>query len=224
MAYVGRPKRKCAVVPNAVPHDLAASADGDREALRREAGLPAGVPIAAMVGRLELRKGPLDFVRAAAVAAPLAPDLHFAIFGDGELRPETEALIAELGLGERVHLLGHQPEVRRLLAACDIYVQPSHYEGMSLAMLEALAIGLPMVTTHVDGVDEVAPNGDGALIVPIGDTAALGRAIARAAADPDLRTRMARTTRTRVHDQFNVEAMFARYRAVYRRVLPGYAV
>lgn len=208
----GRPRRKCMVVPNAV---RPAPEPRDRAAVRAELGLPMDAIVAVMVGRLERRKGPLDFVRAAAVAAKGAPGMHFAIAGDGDMRVDVQAAIAAAGLEDRVHLVGHRPNIRALLPAFDIFVQPSHYEGLSVAMLEALAAGLPMATTDVDGVTEVAPGGDGALIVPIGDTDALGAAVARLARDANLRHTLAATTRRRMAAEFTVEATYARYRRFY---------
>lgn len=216
----GRNRRKCVVIPNAV---RPAPPSRDRDAVRAELGLPPEAVIAVMVGRLERRKGPLDFVHAAAEAAPLAPELRFAIAGDGEMRIDTEAAIAAAGLQDRIHMLGHRPDIRALLPAFDIYVQPSHYEGLSVAMLEALAAGLPMATTDVDGVAEVAPGGDGALIVPIGDAAALGAAVARLASDAALRRECAETTQRRVLTEFSVEATYQRYRRFYERATAGRA-
>ncbi|MCC6386261.1 MAG: glycosyltransferase [Dehalococcoidia bacterium] len=223
LRHAGRPRRKCMVVPNAV---RPAPEPRDRATARAELGLPLDALVAVMVGRLERRKGPLDFVRAAAVAAKAAPGLHFAIAGDGEMHVDIEAAIAAAGLEERIHLLGHRPNIRALLPAFDIFVQPSHYEGLSVAMLEALAAGLPMATTDVDGVAEVAPGGDGALIVPIGDTDALGEAVARLANDAELRRALANTTRRRIEREFTVEATYARYRRFYalatgKRGTPG---
>lgn len=208
----GRPRRKCMVVPNAV---RPAPEPRGRAAARAELGLPMDALAAVMVGRLERRKGPLDFVHAAAVAAKAAPGLHFAIAGDGEMRVDVAAAIAAAGLENRVHLLDHRPNIRELLPAFDIFVQPSHYEGLSAAMLEALAAGLPMATTDVDGVTEVAPGGDGALNVPIGDPDALGAAVARLARDANLRHTLAATTRRRMAAEFTVEATYARYRRFY---------
>src|SRR5262249_45264711 len=153
--------------------DAATGPSVSRAELRRSFGLPEDTLLAVMLGRLEVRKGPLDFIEAATRAQAAGTKLHFLIVGDGPLRPEVEQLIRERGVGERVHLAGHRTDATALLPACDIFVQPSHYEGLSIAMLEALAAGLPMVSTRVAGVDEVLVGGEGALVGEVGDVAAL---------------------------------------------------
>jgi glycosyltransferase involved in cell wall biosynthesis len=187
-----------------------------RRQVRLSLNLPLEPEIAVMVGTLEQRKGPLDFVRAARVAASIHPRMHFAIIGDGDLRVSTEELASELGVVDRVHFLGRRQDVRELLSTFDLYVQASHYEGMSVAMLEALAAGLPMVTTRVDGVEDVLPGGSGALLVNIADWHSLGVEIARLAHDSLLRQQLATISQQRVLADFTVDAVCARYRLLYR--------
>jgi glycosyltransferase involved in cell wall biosynthesis len=170
-----------------------------------------------MVAALEERKGILDFVAAARVAAAANPNVDFAVVGDGPLRERAESLVAQHGLAGRFHFLGHRGDVRRILCAFDVFVQPSHHEGLSLVMLEALAAGLPMVTTRVDGVSDVLPEERGALCADVGDVGGLGRAMARAAADDGLRGELVAVSQRRVLERFTVEAMYQDYVALYRR-------
>lgn len=213
LANAGRPRGKCMVVTNSVRP--APAPWGEKAAIRAHLGLAQDVPIAVMAARLEPRKGLLDFVEAARAAVQLDARVQFAAFGDGELRAEAAARVVAAGLERRFHFLGYRSDVRALLPAFDIYVQPSHYEGLSVAMLEALAAGLPMVTTAVDGVAEVAPGPGDAIVVPVGDAPGLGRGIAQLAGDPGLRVRMSAATRSRVETAFTVEAMAGRYLRFY---------
>jgi glycosyltransferase involved in cell wall biosynthesis len=198
-----------------------ASINADRSVSRRRAyrermALPQEAEIALMVGTLNERKGVIDFVRAAGVAARIHPRMHFALLGDGELRPDCERLAAESGISYRVHFLGHRPDVREILSTFDLFVQSSYFEGMSVAMLEALAAGLPMVTTRVDGVEDLFPAEEGGLYVDTGDWQRLGEAMAELASRPELRKQLAAISQTRVVSQFSVQAMCQRYADLYR--------
>jgi glycosyltransferase involved in cell wall biosynthesis len=217
-ANLGRRRDRTSVIPNGVdPSAVTTTRDpATRRAIRNCLGLPLDSVIALMMAGLVERKGPLDFVRAAGVAASLQPALHFAILGDGPLRTEAEVLAVELGIADRVHFLGHRLDARQQLGGFDIFVQPSHYEGMALTMLEALAAGLPLVTTRTDGVEDVLPGDRGALIVDVRNWTALGRAMAEAAAQAELRQELAAVSQRRVLDHFTVDTMCDRYARLYR--------
>jgi glycosyltransferase involved in cell wall biosynthesis len=125
-------------------------------------------------------------------------------------------LVAETGLEGRVHFLGRRADVRQILSAFDLFVQSSFYEGMSIAMLEALAAGLPMVTTRVDGVEDVVAVDAGVPCVEKGDYQGLGQAMAQLAADPRRRLHLGKVLRRRVLDEFTVDAMCQKYTRLYR--------
>ncbi len=221
MANCGRPARKCVVIPNGIPVDevVCGRSPERRAAARKQLGLPLDATIAVLVASLGVRKGPLDFVRAAARASERASELHYAIIGEGEERSEVGRLTAQFGLGDKMHLLGRRPDVRRILHCFDIYVQPSHYEGMAISMLEALAAGLPMVTTRVDGTDDVLPGERGALFVNVGDVDGLARAMVRLAQDPTLREDLSGISRERVRSHFATDVMYHRYRSLYGQLV-----
>ena len=172
-----------------------------------------------MVGALEERKGVLDFVRAARVALDGDGTLQFFVLGDGGLREAAAALAGELGMAGRVHLLGYRPDVRAILGVSDLYVQPSHYEGLSIAMLEALAAGLPMVTTKVEGVADVFPDGRGAVAVDVGDIGGLGAGIVLLAGDAPLRETLSNRSAARVREAFTIDVIRECYRRLYAELL-----
>jgi glycosyltransferase involved in cell wall biosynthesis len=171
--------------------------------------------LAVKIGAYDPRQGVLDFVRAGGLAAKGHPDLHLVVLGACSELETVWGLAAELGISERLHILGQRSDVPRILSVFDIYVQSSYFEGMSIGMLEALAAGLPMVTTRVDGVADVLPAGEGALVADIGDYIALASHIAYLVDRPDARRELATTSHLRVRTQFNADTQIAEWTKVY---------
>jgi glycosyltransferase involved in cell wall biosynthesis len=206
------PAQKIAVVYNAV--DLARFDAPPPASLR--APLDAGEgPLLLTLARLEPQKG-LDVLLRAAAETPGA---HFAIAGEGPLRSELEALAEELGIAERVHLLGRRSDVPELLAASDAFVLPSLYEGSSLAVLEAMAARRPVVSSAIPGTDELIEDGASGLLVPPGEAAALAAALRRLLDDEGLRGELARRARARVEERFSPAALASSVEAVYEELL-----
>jgi glycosyltransferase involved in cell wall biosynthesis len=132
-----------------------------RAALRNELSLPALSRLLVSVGRLDRQKDPSLMVRAFAHVAAEAADVHLLLVGDGVLRQQVEQLRGQLGLEGRVHLLGVMPpaKIARVLGGGDVFVLSSAYEGMPIAVLEALAAGLPVASTNVGELSLVVQNG-----------------------------------------------------------------
>ncbi|HUH12414.1 MAG TPA: glycosyltransferase family 4 protein [Longimicrobiales bacterium] len=183
---------------------------------RRRLGLHAAVRLAGSVGALSGEKGYLDLVE----ALPLLPaDVHLVVVGEG---PEREPLLrraAALGVEGRLHLPGHLERPREAMAGFDAYVQPSRREGLGSSAIEALALGLPTLTTDAGGLAEVVEPDVSGLQVPVADPAALARGLARLLADESLRARLSAGALARAR-AFSVEAMVEGTWAVYREVLP----
>ena len=180
----------------------------------------AAVPLTLLsVGRLRPPKDFTTLVRA--VAALPAGSARLRIAGDGPGRADLEAEIARLGLGQAVALLGTRPDVDELLAASDVFVLSSASEGLPMSVLEAMAAGLPVVASAVGGVPELVRDGETGLLVPPGDAAALGAALARLVADPALAGRLGAAGRRLVERDFSVarcrQAHLDAYRAALRR-------
>ena len=212
-----RPAEKCLTIPNGVDPDTVPfeCAPSRRRQLRLLLRLPPEAPVAVMVAALEERKGIFDYLKGAQAASRAVPELHYAIVGDGSMLATLQRMTHELGIVDRVHFLGSRTDVREILPAFDLFVLPSHYEGMALTMLEALAAGLPMACTRVDGVSDVLPRERGALFVDRYDAVGLGAAMARLAADPDLRRQLSAISCERVRKEFTIEALYQRYRRLY---------
>lgn len=195
-----------------------ASPARSREEVRRALGLGPGV-VAIHVARLMPVKAQDVLLRAAALLRDRGVAVTVLVCGDGDERPRLEALARALGLGpDRLRFLGFRDDITDLDAAGDLFVMQSLTEGVPLAVLEAMAQGLPVVSTRVGGVAEVCLPGEHGLYVPAGDAEALAAAMERLATDAALRDRMGRAARAHVAGELSFDAMTRRYDALYARI------
>lgn len=181
-------------------------------------GIPDKVPLVVQVGQLAGDKDPVTLVRAVAHARSAVPLLHALMVGDGPLRPDVERAVEEAGLQDVVRLAGYRNDADALLAAADVVTLTSRREGLGSVLLDALALGRPVVATRAGGIpDAVLENETGFLAEP-GDAAALGDGIAMLLRDPELWTRMSQSSLARARE-FSMEAIARRTLEVYRSVL-----
>lgn len=150
-----------------------------RDELRHEQGWPKSARVMIFVGRLDRQKDPLLLLEAALPLMAEDPHLRLLMVGDGGLRPQVEAAIAASGLGSRIALAGarHGAEIASMLKGSDLFVMSSAYEGMPIAVLEALASGLPVVATPVGEVPTLVRNGSNGLLATEATAPALARAL-----------------------------------------------
>jgi len=181
---------------------------------RSRLGLPGDAFVVGSVGRLSRQKAPLDLLEGFARLARELADAHLVIVGDGPLRTAVEARIAALGLTGRIHLAGLRRDVPHLLRAFDVFALASHWEGLPRVFPQAMAAGLPVVATRVDGAADAVEDGVSGILVDVGDSAALGRALVRLASDPELRRRMGAAGRARV-EEFSAERMVRQLEDIY---------
>jgi glycosyltransferase involved in cell wall biosynthesis len=144
-----------------VPSPSDSSRELTRTALRRQIGILSDAPLLVFVGRLDQQKDPLLLIESLKLSVAAVPNLHLAIVGDGVLRSRVQEVVRAHSLTAQVHFLGVRPplEIAEILRAADLYVLCSAYEGMPIAMLEALATGLPVVSTDVGEVRLVVHDG-----------------------------------------------------------------
>ena len=181
------------------------------------ATLEADVPTIVSVGRLH---EPKDFVTLAQALRVLpAGTFRAEIVGDGPDRPDVEAALAAGGVRQAVELAGERDDVPERLAAADVFVLSSRSECMPISVLEAMAAGLPVVASAVGGLPEMVEDGHTGYLVAPGDAAALGEALARLVADPDLRRRMGAAGRRRARERFDLPAFAAAHLDLYERGL-----
>lgn len=169
-----------------------------RAQARRKLGLAEGDLAVGFVGRLTRHKAIDVMVASFAEARKAAPRLRLVVVGDGDMAGQAKAQAEALGCADAVHWLGAQ-DALRWYGAFDLLAQPSRYEGLSYTLLEAAALGLPVVATDVGGTRDVIESGVNGLVVPeIGDAGAFARALARLASDPALLDSLAAAARRRI--------------------------
>lgn len=204
------------LVPNGV--DLAPFAAEQREpALRAELGIPADALVIGAVGHLRPEKNPARLLEALS-QVPDSIQAHALLLGDGPERARLEALASEPRLAGRVHLVGHRTDTPRWYRAMDLFALSSDTEQMPVALLEAMASGLPVTSTRVGDVAHMLPDGQAPFLVSLeaGDAAAgLAGAIARLASNPPLRASLGAANRARVQDRYEFSRMLHAYLTLY---------
>jgi glycosyltransferase involved in cell wall biosynthesis len=176
-------------------------------------------PLVGVVARLKPEKGVANFLKAAARVSPLFPEARFVIAGDGPLRRELGDLAEDLGLKSRVRFLGFRSDASALMQSMDVLAVPSLTEGSPLVTLEAMAAGLPVVASAVGGIPDQIRHDKEGLLVPPGDTGALGEALLDLLRDPSRARRLGEAGRRRATSEFGHPTMVKRIEDVYRSVL-----
>jgi glycosyltransferase involved in cell wall biosynthesis len=152
------------------------------------------------------------------------PDLRVLIAGSGPEKDALTDLISDLGIGDRVLLLGYRPDVPDVLAALDVAISSSSFEGSPLAVMEFMESALPIVATRVGGVPDLIDDGVQGLLVDAGDVDGLTAAVRRMLADRDAARAMGERARERRRAEFDVELMVRRFEALYERLRGGAGV
>ncbi len=190
---------------------------GEADAFRASLHLPPEAVLFTQVSRIAELKGHPDIL----AAAPLDdPRIHLCFVGDGHERPAVEKLIETRGLSGRVHLTGLLPprQIPAVMHATDVLIHASYREGLARTLPQAMLAGRAVISYDVDGAPEVVTPESG-LLVPVGDYAALGEAIATLAGDTDLRRRLGSAGRELCRQQFDHERMVERIEAICRDLL-----
>lgn len=186
-------------------------------ALRDSVPLQDRRPVLLFLGRLGKGKGTYDLLEAVARILPVFPNVELLCGGDGELE-QVAARAKELGIGDNVKILGwvKGEEKQRLLDEAAVYVLPSYIEGMPMGVLEAMAAGVPVITTTVGGIpDAINPGVDGILIEP-GDVNALSNAITSLLENADMRVNIGTAGRQKIVESFSAEKVVPQLEAIYR--------
>lgn len=208
------PAEKVVFIPNGIP-DLPR---GDDQRVRHELGLAASDWVVGTVCGLRPEKGLETALRALSRLAPERPQLRFVVVGDGPQRPRLERLADEFGV--RALFLGHRrnEEMPDLLAAMDVLVCSSRFEGMPLAVLEWMAAGKAIVASRVGGIPAIVEHGRDAVLVPPRDHAAFADEIARLLDDPGERQRLGEAARRRQREAFRFDQTVALLESLYERL------
>ncbi len=214
------------MLPNGVDTEQFRPASPDERArLRCELGIGADERVIATACRLVPHKRIDLLIRAFHAVSDQHPYANLWILGEGEHRPSLEALAHSLPISDRIRFLGRvkPQQVVRYLQACDIFTLPSLREGLSCAVQEAMACGLPCVVTEVSGTRELINSGVSGVAIPPDDEPAAVGALAALLADGDLRARMGKAARRHIETTFSLSGTVGRYEALYTAVTRGEA-
>jgi glycosyltransferase involved in cell wall biosynthesis len=183
----------------------------NRDQVRKQIGVETDTTLLLTVGRLTIQKGHTILLDAVPEIIKKHRKVKFVFAGEGPQKQALQAKVSELNLGDYVKFLGVRNEVPELLYAADIFVQPSLWEGLSLALLEALQAGLPVVATRVEGVVDVVEDGCHAILVAANDPAALAAGIEKLLGDASLRKGLSENGQERVKAHYSVNVMCSAY-------------
>ena len=215
-ALIGRDEgRRAARRARVIPNGVSAM---DRRRLPRPPEYHAGCFNLAVVGRLE----PVKALHLAieALAAPGMPEnAHLHVIGTGPCEGELRARSAAVGVAARVHFLGFRRDAHNFIAHCDALLMPSLHEGLPYTLLEAMALGTPVIASRVGGLAETLQDGATGLLIEPGDAPALADAIRKLIADPSLRARLGDAAQRLQRANYSLEAMAGGYLDVYRQIL-----
>jgi glycosyltransferase involved in cell wall biosynthesis len=212
---VGLPKEKVVVIRNGI-NELP---QVDRRAAREQLGIPSDRLVVASVGLLRPEKAFEVLLRATAIAKEGVPELVTVIAGEGPERPQLEALARELGIDQQLRLLGYHDDIPAVLAASDICVCCSDYEGGPLSVMEYMAAGKAVVSTNAGGLPELVESDVTGLLVNARDPEGLAAAMERLLTDQSLRDRLGEEGRARATTQLSFGRTLSDVEALYLRLL-----
>jgi len=221
MKHWGVAPDRISVIYEAVPGDNYLPREECLKELGSRAGLQPGQRLIGNIAALVPHKDHATLLRAARIVAASRPEVRFVVIGAGELKGDLLALRRELDLEGAVHFTGAIPQAQRLLKAFDVFAMSSAMEGLGTIVLDAGWAGVPVAATAGGGLPEAVLNGRTGLVVPVGDAAALARALLRLLDEPALAPELARAARQRVEREFSVANMAQRYVEIYRALAKG---
>lgn len=217
-AGIGR-REQYHLIRSAIPLDTFDPAKVDRIAARQALGLPNEAPVIGAIGRFSAQKNPLDWVRVAGMIGRARPDAHFLLVGDGPLRPQVKAALAQEGLTGRAVLTGIRRDTPRLLAAMDVFMLTSLWEGLPRTIPEAQAMGLPVVANRTDGVTEAIQDEVSGYLCSPGDLQGMAQRALALVDNPVLRAEMGARGRAAALAEFDLQVMIKAIDELYERLL-----
>ena len=205
IAEKGIPEKKVSVIQNGCSIERVDPSGAHPEGIRESLGFSENDLVLLVMARLEPQKGHRILLQALSLLRAEFPNIRLICLGTGALKDELTKIARDLGLENIVRFVGFRSNVGDWLAAVDIGVLPSFYEGLPLTAVETLAAGIPLVATAVDGTPEVVIDGETGHLVPPGDPAAMAEAIGRLARQPELRRKFGLAGRYRVLKRFRIQ-------------------
>ncbi len=216
--HIGR-REQFHLIRSAIPLDEFAPHTVDRAAVRRELGLPLDAPVLGNVGRFSPQKNPLDWVRVAELVARELPTARFLLVGDGPLRLQVEQAVRQARLTERTILTGLRRDVPRMMAAMDVFLLTSLWEGLPRVIPQAMAMGVPVIANRADGTTEAIRHGETGYLCQPGELRPMADFCLTLLRNPELRRAMGARGQTFARQEFDVRQMVAQIAALYEQLL-----
>jgi glycosyltransferase involved in cell wall biosynthesis len=217
----GFPKRKLSWIHNGI--DVERFRSANRGYLHKELSLPAESRLVGMIANQRTAKSYDTFVRAAARVGEQYPAAHFVSVGATEpsINQHILELVNQFGIADRFHALGFRSDIPEILGSLSAFVLSSASEGFSIATIEAMASGRPVVVTRCGGPEELVKDEETGLLVPPNDPAAMGDAIGRILAADNLAERLGRNAAAETRSRFSIAAMVESYERLYEQCIGG---
>ncbi len=215
--YDGVPASRLRLMPYGIP---LAELDTplSREEARERLGLSGADLVIGVVGRLEEQKGHAHLLAALPALRREVPNLVVLLVGEGRRQEDLQRQVRELNVADTVRFLGTRRDLPEIYRALDLFVQPSLWEGLPLALLKAMGAGLPVVATRVSGSREAIVDGVNGLLVAPGDPEALAGALGELCRHPEARRRLGRAAHRTVVERYSLEAMLRTLEQLYREL------
>ena len=216
-------ERRISVIHDAVlsPDDIPPADEKTKCRIREEAGCEDGEKLLVCVGRLTAQKGHTTLLKTMRILLDRGHSVKLALVGDGILEQELRRLATTLHLDGKICWMGRREDIYDILQSADLFISTSVYEGFGIAILEAMAAGVPVVAPSLDTVNEFAQNGESSLLVTPGDPTAFAEAVERVITDSRLALALGGRARDRVKEGFTKDVMSHHYQNVYRMLLQG---
>ncbi len=208
---------KLQVIENGIDLSGSGRNERDRAAIRQELGIGEAATVIGTVGRLSSVKNQPLLIRACAPL--LGSNLHLVLVGEGPNRPAVATAIRESGAGAFIHLLGQRMDVKRILSSFDVFALTSDNEGLPLVIPEAMAAGLPVVSTNVGGIPDVVVDRETGRLVPPGNEAELNGALVELTSDRALAVTYGSNGQSVALRRYSAEVMYTRYMDTYAQLL-----
>lgn len=190
----------------------------DRGSILESLGIPKNAKVVGTVARLTEAKAPQDFISAAKIVNNHDPSVHFLWVGSGPLESDAEKMVNLLGLDSVFHFSGYRTDIPSILKSMDCFVLSSHWEGFSIAVLEAMAAGLPIVSTRVMGAAEAVIENETGILIDIGDIELMANSIILILEQSELAIKFGNSARMRAEAEFPYSKMLASIERLYEEV------
>lgn len=217
-AGIGRPEQYH-LIRSAIPVDAFDPARIDRQSVRHSLGISASAVVIGNVGRFSAQKNPLEWVRVAGRVARERPDAIFLLVGDGPLRAEVETLLIEEGIADRAILTGLRRDIPQMMAAMDIFLLTSLWEGLPRVIPQAMAMGVPLVASRADGTAEAIQDGVNGYLFNPGDEEGMAQACISLVDHPQVRADLGKAGQSFARTNFDLKQMIAEIENLYHQLL-----